>query len=171
MYAPVPGDISRSDLLTVPLVGDNLLITCPQCMRQDQISQADFSRQGKIVHAECICRYGFYVTAEQRSYYRKKVALEGVFIRTKGAQVLSESVGYEGKMQITNLSKKGLGFVTLGPSNLELGDEVRVKFILDNAAHSHISKELKIRGVQGSYAGGRFIGTDKDDVTLGFYLM
>jgi hypothetical protein len=140
-------------------------------MQQDQISPERFSSIGKTVMATCPCQFQFDLTPEMRSYYRKDVDLEGVFLQTKSKNLMSDSSGYSGKIRITNLSKKGLGFLTEGNSHLRIGDQIRTKFTLDNHAHSLITKQVLIRGVKEQYVGGQFLGSDKNDITLGFYLM
>ena len=148
-----------------------MVITCPQCMRQDHISSKRFTSMGKTIMATCPCRFQFDLTAEMRSYYRKNVDLEGVFLQTKSKNLMSDSSGYSGKIRIANISKKGLGFLTEGQSHLRIGDQIRVKFTLDNHAHSLITKQVLIKGVNRQCVGGQFLGSDKNDITLGFYLM
>ncbi len=170
-YAPLADDRAEVDLITVPLIDDRMQVTCPQCLSQDQVDLSVVESLGKRAEVTCACGHIFCITPEQRGFYRKTVALDGVFLRTKEVQVVSDSLGYEGKLRITNLSKQGLGFMTLGRNNLQVGDEVRVRFTLDNVAQSQIAKDVEIKGTQGQYAGGRFLGSSKDDITLGFYLM
>ncbi len=84
---------------------------------------------------------------------------------------MSDSVGHSGKIRITNISKKGIGFLIEGQSSLKTGDQIRAKFTLDNHARSAITKQILVKGVKDHYAGGQFLGADKNDITLGFYLM
>jgi len=106
-----------------------------------------------------------------RSFHRKAVKLEGVFMRTQGSNIVSDSINYSGKACITNVSKRGIGFITEGTNNLNTGDQVRIKFTLDNQSKSLITKHVLIKGINEHYAGGQFVGTDRSDITLGFYLM
>jgi hypothetical protein len=171
LYEPVTGKVQVGDSVTVPLIDQRVQVTCPQCMAQDMVDLSLVEELGKQVSAICGCGHQFVFIPEQRGFYRKPVTLEGVFLRKQGTRVVSDSMAYEGKMQITNLSKQGLGFTVFGSNNLQLDDEVRVRFTLDNIAQSQITKNVKIKGLKDQYAGGRFIGTDKDDITLGFYMM
>lgn len=170
-YQEISGDHSAFETLKVRIIDEKMLITCPRCMRQDQIRPEHFNVIGKTVMATCPCLFQFELKSEMRSYYRKEVDLEGVFLRTKSENFLSDSIDYSGKVGITNISKKGLGFVTEGPSDLRVGDQIRIKFTLDNQARSAITKQVLIKGVKDHYAGGQFVGPDKNDITLGFYLM
>jgi len=170
-YQKIYRDYSASGIQTVRIIDDKILITCPRCMRQDHISPEHFKSIGKTVMATCPCGFQLKLKTEMRSYHRKKVNLEGVFLRTKGKNFLSDSIDYTGKIHIANISKKGLGFVTEGPNNLSIGDNIRAKFTLDNQARSVISKQVIIKGLKKNYAGGQFVGPDKDDIALGFYLM
>ena len=170
-YIKADSHYQSSEIIKVPIIDGKMIITCPQCMRQDQISPERFTAIGKTVVATCPCRFQFDLTAEMRSYYRKKVDLEGVFLQTKSKNLMSDSSGYSGKIRITNISKKGLGFLTECQNHLRVGDQVRVKFTLDNHAHSLITKQALIKGVKEQYVGAQFLGSDKNDITLGFYLM
>jgi len=170
-YQKVSGDHSASETLKVRIIDEKMLITCPRCMRQDQIKPEHLNVIGKTVMATCPCLFQFELKSEMRLYYRKEVDLEGVFLRTKSGNFLSDSIDYSGKVGISNISKKGLGFFTEGPSDLRVGDQVRIKFTLDNQARSAITKQVLIKGVKNHYAGGQFVGPDKNDITLGFYLM
>ncbi len=170
-YIKADSQYQSSEIIKIPIIDGKMVITCPQCMRQDQISLERFTAIGKTIMATCPCRFQFYLTAEMRSYYRRDVDLEGVFLQTKSKNLMSDSSGYSGKIHITNISKKGLGFLTEGRSHLRIGDQVRVKFTLDNHAHSLITKQALIKGVKEQYVGAQFIGSDKNDITLGFYLM
>ncbi len=170
-YIKADSDSPSPEIMKIPIIDGKLVITCPQCMQQDQISPERFSSIGKTVMATCPCQFQFDLTPEMRSYYRKDVDLEGVFLQTKSKNLMSDSSGYSGKIRITNLSKKGLGFLTEGNSHLRIGDQIRTKFTLDNHAHSLITKQVLIRGVKEQYVGGQFLGSDKNDITLGFYLM
>lgn len=170
-YAKAPESSEDSKAQDVRVVDDRVLITCPRCMRQDYQEPNDFKAIGKSVLATCPCRFQFELKSEMRLFYRKAVDLEGVFVRTKGLNFTSDSINYSGKARITNVSKRGIGFNTEGPNNLSAGDQVRIKFTLNNNSRSLITKHVLIKGVNDYYAGGEFVGADRHDITLGFYLM
>lgn len=160
-----------SDVQKVRIVDDRVLLACPRCMRQDRQKTKDFKAIGKSVLATCPCGFEFVVQSEMRLFHRKPVNLEGVFMRTQGSNFASDSINYSGKARITNVSKRGIGFKTEGPNNLNAGDQVRLKFTLDNQSRSLITKHVLIKGVKEHYAGGEFVGANRSDITLGFYLM
>ncbi len=161
----------NQSLQNVKVIDDRIVITCPRCNQQDRPSEDDFNPTGKTALVACPCGYQFAVKAEKRRLHRKPVKLEGVFVRTQGQHFRSDSMNYSGKAQIANISKQGIGFFTEGPNHLNSGDQVRIKFTLDNQSRSLITKHVLIKGVQDRYSGGQFIGADRHDITLGFYLM
>ncbi len=165
------GNHLEGDILKVRSIDEKVLITCPICMGQDQVAANRFNLMGDIVLASCPCGFQFKVRPEKRFSFRKKVNLEGVYTKAISAHFLSDSVDFSGKIQITDLSKNGIGFITQSPDRLSKGNQIRIKFTLDDAAKSTIAKKVLIKGVNGKRVGGQFVGAEKDDIALGFYLM
>ncbi|GEM_PF-1636769 len=159
------------EMVKVPIIDEKMMITCPQCMRQDPVGLDRFKAFNKTITATCPCGFAFDLTPEKRSFYRKSVDLEGVFLQIKSRSLVSDSAGYSGKIRIANISKNGIGFHTEGSNRLLTGDRLRVKFTLDNRVRSKIVKQIRIKNVNKTYVGGQFLGSDKNDITLGFYLM
>jgi len=74
-------------------------------------------------------------------------------------------------MTVRNISLTGIGFETLSPHGLGKGDEIRVRFTLDDAKQSEIERDVIVRVVKDKYIGGEFSDPNLYDKTLGFYLM
>ena len=170
-YQTSVNDNDHQTVQNVRIIDNQAVITCIKCNKQDRPSQEAFGAIGTIALATCPCGYQFAIQCERRLLHRKSVELDGVFLRTQGLHFRSDSMNYSGKAQIANISKQGIGFFTVGPNQLNVGDQVRLKFTLDNQSRSLITKHVLIKGIQERYAGGQFIGADRHDITLGFYLM
>jgi hypothetical protein len=76
-----------------------------------------------------------------------------------------------GPMVVTNLSKTGLKFAAEKASLLRIGDRVHLRFYLDNSSKTLIKKPARVKSIRGDTVGCEFIGSDRYDVTLGFYFL
>jgi PAS domain S-box-containing protein len=150
---------------------DKVHITCPNCDLRKDLSISKIEELGNTIKVRCPCRYEFHIMVEFRTAYRKQVHLEGYFMRQKSGKILSDSAGNWGTLWIKNISKRGLGFVAAGNHDIAPGDQFMIKFNLDNTAHSVIHKKVVVKSIKGDYVGCQFVGVDKYDVTLGFYMM
>ena len=72
---------------------------------------------------------------------------------------------------ILNISRNGVTLTTVHKHGIEVGDEIKVKFALDNSASTEIEKKARVKWVEGNYMGCEFFETDKNDLTLAFYLL
>jgi hypothetical protein len=111
-----------------------------------------------------------FIKVELRREHRKAVNFDGVYIRGRGDRIAMKS-GDWGRIQITNLSRRGIGFKLLDQSDVRVNDRFRVKFTLDNTASSVVQKEVVVRAVAAETIGCQFVGKDPCDVTIGFYMM
>ena len=111
-----------------------------------------------------------HIKIELRREHRKKVNLEGVFMRGPGDRIAIKSDDW-GSILITNLSRHGIGFNVFDKQDFRVNDRFRVKFALDNTARSVIQKAVVVRSVAEEAIGCEFAGKDPCDVTLGFYMM
>jgi hypothetical protein len=74
-------------------------------------------------------------------------------------------------MVVTNLSKTGLNFTSDKAGQLRPGDRVQLRFYLDNSSKTLIKKRAQVRSVLEDTVGCQFKGSDRYDVTLGFYFL
>jgi hypothetical protein len=65
----------------------------------------------------------------------------------------------------------GLGFYINGAHKIELENILNVEFRLDDEQKTFITRQVKVREVQGNFAGVEFVNVDKYDKFLDFYLM
>jgi hypothetical protein len=78
-------------------------------------------------------------------------------------------------MVVTDLSITGIGFSSFTNHDLTEGDELKVKFTLDDGRRSKIEKKAVVRWVTESSIGCEFMASVGYDVAydtaLNFYLM
>ena len=160
-----------SGVLKVYEKGDKVVISCPSCIRRKDIAVSEIDEKDKTMKVKCPCGYEFFVVLELRFAFRKQVNFEGYFTLKKSGKIDSDSVSKWGSAWIRNISKSGIGFVATGRNDIARGDELKVKFNLDNTSKSTINKSVVVKSIHGDYLACQFTETDKYDVTLGFYLM
>jgi hypothetical protein len=150
--------------------GKTVNVACKNCNRQKLLQFSDIRMLGTQLKATCVCGNEMYIKIELRREHRKRVQLEGVFIRGPGDRIAIKSDDW-GRILITNLSRNGIGFKIFDKQDIRVNDRFRVKFTLDNTASSVVQKAVVVRSVEGGIIGCEFSGKDPCDVTLGFYMM
>lgn len=146
-------------------------LVCEKCDKTRMIDFSDFKNIGKPLKVKCSCGHFFFVIIEVRKFYRKNTHLSGEYVKistnvTKGLE--------KGSMVVEDLSRTGLGFRTKKPHNICVADMLRVRFVLDDAKHSEVSKSAIVRQVTDHFVGAEFVDFDTFNETnrsLGFYLM
>lgn len=140
-------------------------IVCEQCGKAQEIDASKF-KANKRFRVTCKCKNLFYVEFEHREYYRKKVNLRGVFVRTYPDQA------EKGRIIIQDISISGLSFATVDHNPLKKGDVLTLSFVLDNARSSDINVNGIVRAVHERDVGLEFQKLDvHTQKLLGFYLM
>ncbi len=146
-------------------------LTCSKCNRQESVSMSLFEENGWILKVTCSCDHTFRVIREMRYTYRKNVQLEGLFAQeVNDVNKLAVSRSWSA-IEVTNISKNGLNFTSPSARMLQKGDLVQLKFNLDNSSKSLIEKPAEIKSIRKNNVGCNFKGSDKHDVTLGFYFL
>jgi PAS domain S-box-containing protein len=148
-----------------------LSISCPHCRSNKKVSRDDIVSIGNIVKATCTCGETLQLKIESRKSPRKKVSLNGFFIRKPSLSVESGKEIEWGDIVIQDISRAGIGFINTTAHNIFEGESFKIKFTLDNTLKSIIHKEVLVKSVRNDYVGCQFTGFDRYDVTLGFYLM
>ncbi len=151
--------------------GADYQMTCPKCGRQEAIAPVVFEKMGAVLRVNCPCNCSFRIIREMRHTYRKAVRLEGLFAQDVSDLNKMAVVNVWGPMVVTNISKTGLKFTADKASLLRNGDRVHLRFYLDNSAKTLIKKSAQVKSIQGDTAGCEFLGSDRYDVTLGFYFL
>jgi hypothetical protein len=146
-------------------------LTCPQCGRQEAVAPSEFEKMGAVLRVTCPCRCAFRIIREMRHTFRKAVRLDGLFAQDVNNLNKMAVVNVWGPMVVTNLSKTGLNFTAEKAGLLKPGDRVHLRFYLDNSSKTLIKKPAQVKSVRGDNVGCQFSGTDRYDVTLGFYFL
>lgn len=126
-------------------------ITCPFC---GLLKSMDVGKVRDIAHwsvgATCKrCTHKFHVSFNFRKYYRK-----GTYLR--GELFLSAEEGSKlGEVRISDISLAGVGFVEDGLV-LTVGEELVLRFYLDDASRTEIVKEVRIESLRQSKVGASF---------------
>ena len=164
-----PDDPDRIDTILLK-DGKTASLACSHCNRQRQLDISEIRVIGTQLKVTCICGNVTFIKVELRREHRKTVNLDGIFIRGPGDRLALKSDDW-GRIQIYNLSRRGVGFKVTGTPDIREGDRLRVKFTLNNTTESIIQKAVVVRSVAGDMIGCQFEGQDACDVTLGFYMM
>ena len=151
--------------------GADYQMTCPKCGRREAIAPAVFEKMGAVLRVNCPCHCSFRIIREMRHTYRKAVRLDGLFAQDVSDLNKMAVVNVWGPMVVTNISKTGLKFTAQKASLLRNGDRVHLRFYLDNSAKTLIKKSAQVKSIQGDTVGCEFLGSDRYDVTLGFYFL
>ena len=140
------------------------VLKCPFCEAVKTTTVEKFKGSRHVLKVKCTCQKAFMVELEFRKAYRKDIKLAGEFVHlpTRNAR---------GKMLVINISKTGIGFQVLGAVNVREGNDLQVKFNLDDKHHSLIEKRVVVRLVKNNYIGCEFVDSTAHDKALGFYLM
>ena len=151
------------------------LINCPVCGLVKQVSMLKFKGEKHLLKIRCECKKMLNVELDFRKYYRKSVELSGMFFNYTMAEK-TESSSVDTKVQkckIANISQGGTGLQVLEGAVPKVGNDIRVKFNLDDNKNSELDRRLVVRVSRKKYLGCEF--TDMEyylyDKTLGFYLM
>jgi hypothetical protein len=146
-------------------------LTCPECGRQEAVAPLEFEKMGAVLRVQCPCQCSFRIIREMRHTFRKAVRLDGLFAQDVNDLNKMAVVNIWGPMVVTNLSKTGLNFTAEKAGLLKPGDRVHLRFYLDNSSKTLIKKPAQVKSVRGDTVGCQFKGTDRYDVTLGFYFL
>jgi len=153
-------------------------ISCPRCKKISRVSLAQLGRKHRC-KVKCVCKNVFMAELEFRDKYRKRVDFQGYYdilqremeFVEDGADVRWESVHINRKVPnclIIDLSRGGVGFITLDDQELQIGDIVQMKFTLDNDTETEISQTCQVRHVTDGFVGTKLVRENKK---LGFYLL
>jgi hypothetical protein len=140
------------------------LLICPKCNFSKEIRDEQTKDGSKRVRVRCRCGHTFYVRFEFRKYYRKKTALVGYY---------ATRPDYDNWVEITvmNISMGGIGFHASDRPRVKTGDEIEVKFRLDDANQSEIQNRAVVKVVLDRYIGCEFQALlNGYKKRLGFYL-
>ncbi len=147
------------------------VLQCPECERSELVSADPFKKNGWILQVTCPCSCSFRIIREMRKLYRKEVQLPGSFSSDSAAMNRLDVSEKWFSMEVENISKSGLKFKSPMTRLLHEGDNIQLRFNLDNSSESLINKLAMIKSVNNSSVGCQFQDCDKHDSALGFYFL
>jgi len=153
------------------------VIQCPKCRKTKVISAVKYIGNQRF-KVKCSCGLVFGVELDFRQTYRKKSNLDGYVVKLfsgkRQPQLLYESKTTDSNplnCKIISISKNGITLTTVDKHGIGIGDDIKVKFTLDNSASTEIEKRAHVKWVKNKLIGCEFFETYKNDVTLGFYFL
>jgi hypothetical protein len=139
-----------------------VVLTCPNCGHQREVLVSLFKGRRKI---RVKCCKSFSVIVESRRRLRKNIRMIGNYINHSQEK-------NNGTCIIQDISVIGFSF-SCSNFLFELGDEVTIKFTLDDEHYTEIKREAIVRNIRGNVAGCEFIsggGLTAFDGALGYYV-
>ena len=153
-------------LITVHVLkNDYAMIRCPFCELRKRVSAHKIRNIKHKITVRCQCENRFEVQFNFRENYRKNVEIAGVFM------TVSSDVSTERKMHVFDLSRSGLSFKMIDTVDVKKGDELFVRFNLDDAKQSLIHKKVVVKLINDKFLGCEFTDLDRYEKELGFYLL
>ena len=147
------------------------VLQCPHCARNELVATDHFKKSGWILKVTCPCSCSFRIIREMRKAYRKEVQLSGSFaIGSGGLNTLTVQEKWL-SMEVKNISRGGLNFKTPITQLLKAGDNIQLRFTLDNSKKSLIKTSAIIKSVGNNAVVCQFHNTDEYDSILGFYFL
>lgn len=139
-------------------------IKCPICGNIKSFDVRKFKGRTHNIKVKCSCETVFPVSIDFRKSIRKDVKLPGYYAKLPHQGAWSN-------MNVVNLSIAGLAINPIGGHNLEAGQKLKIKFILDDAEGSFIEKNVGVVNIKDSQIGCEFLDSQKPDNLIGHYLV
>jgi predicted RNA-binding Zn-ribbon protein involved in translation (DUF1610 family) len=154
---------------------DRAFMHCPQCGSSKRISTSSYRviNQAAGIELTCpTCGHKYKALINYRKFYRKRTNLRGVY--TVATAEIDPPFDFDTTSVVTvgNISRTGIGFNMKNTINVEIGDVLKVRFILDDKRKSIVEKKAIVKRVDKNFIGAEFTrAIDYRDKELAFYLM
>ncbi|WP_041278083.1 PilZ domain-containing protein [Desulfotalea psychrophila] len=150
-------------------------VVCPKCFKSRLVSAEKFKGQKDNIGIRCPCGHLFKIQLEYRTRQRKETNFVGTYqLKPLASPHQTDSQARAphsgGIVEIINISQTGLCFRARGHHGIQVEQDGRVQFVLDNRKEAKISKNVIIRNVEGKRIGCEFIQDQAYEKELGFYL-
>jgi len=124
---------------------------CPSCKKKYKrdVSKAANTDHGSKIRCRCTCKHAFVIELERRRHKRKETDITGGY--------LQERHQYRGIFTIKNISISGAGIELHSQRDIHEGDNLLLKFNLDNEQKTYIAKDAIIRKKKGQHLGVEFL--------------
>jgi len=163
---------------------DTATIHCSLCQLANTVVVSKFRTSKHTIKVRCNCGHSFPISLDFRTYYRKKIALPGTYetwaskvddkhwkkTNLTGVYNMEAPSAGCGHIQVTNISCGGLQFTTPGSHAIEVGDQARITFTLDDPKQTEIDKRVIVQSIAGNIIGCRFASNEPLKRGLRFYL-
>jgi hypothetical protein len=153
------------------------VIQCPNCRKTEELSPEKCIGKHRV-QVKCTCGLVFGIEIDFRKTYRKKTDLDGYVVKffqeKRWPKLLYESRTTSSSplnCKIISISTNGITLNTVAEHGIEMGDDIKVKFVLNNSASTEFEKKAHVKWVKNNYMGCEFFDTYKNDVKLAFYFL
>jgi len=154
-----------------------VVLQCPNCRKTKVVSAIKLLGKHRV-KVKCTCGSVSGVEIDFRQTYRKKADLDGyvvkLFQEKRQPKLLYESKTSDSNplnCKIISISRNGISLTTVDKHGIGIGDDIKVKFTLDNSASTKFEKKAHVKWVKDNYIGCEFFDIYKHDVTLAFYFL
>ncbi|MGL1933040.1 MAG: PilZ domain-containing protein [Desulfotalea sp.] len=139
------------------------IIVCPNCFIEKSYNVSKYIGRISPLKIKCKCAETFHAKLEFRKFHRKEVSLEGNYF-------ISQQDDLGGPAYILDISEKGIGFEVRGMHSINIGDEGKILFTLDNKKKTQLEKTIIVRAIKESQIGCEFTSNLAFERELGFYM-
>ncbi len=154
---------------------DRAFMHCPQCGASKRISTASYRliNQAAGIELTCPeCGHKYKALINFRKFYRKKTDLRGIYAVATAKSDERFDFDTTSVVTIGNISRTGIGFTMKNSINVEIGDVLKVRFILDDKKKSIVEKKAIVKRIDKNFIGAEFArAIDFRDKALAFYLL
>ncbi len=150
--AELYGKVVRMEVVSV--TNDNRVrLICPACNRHWEADADLVSTKANGVRftARCDCGHSWNCRIEKRKNFRRAVSLPGSY-----KYVHQNGVPHTGKLEVLDISIKGMKIQLDRDCQLKVGERVEVVYQMDNAAQKTRQQQIEIRNVNGTVIGAMF---------------
>jgi hypothetical protein len=143
---------------------EKAVLKCPHCGTEKTRHVGKFKGGRRRIKIRCACQSLFAVSFEFRKTPRKDVDLRGQYAKLPDSHEWRD-------MLVTNVSVTGIGLLLQSTHGLRKGDELKLRFKLDDGTHSTIQKKAVVRWVAAIHVGCEFTQSEGyGDEALSSYL-
>lgn len=140
----------------------HVAFTCPSCRTSRTASVARYRDLHAPITVECDCEQLFDILIDTRQFYRQHLYLSGTYIPRESATPQ--------QIMVKTLSASGASFHTMLVSPLQVDDEVRLAFQLDDIWQTVVELRALVRWVHDAMVGAEFCKNHGYEAILGSYL-
>lgn len=138
------------------------LLRCPKCKVTKIIDVKKHHHLFNAFKTTCVCGAIIRGKFDFRRYYRKKVSLDGSYLKM-GSEIRGEII-------VDNISGMGVGFSCLKEHHLQRGDNLDITFTLDNPHESTVVLWIEVMNINERFVGAKRCDTQLEQPDLDVYL-